>query len=195
MNRPQNRPAPSVAHRFVFELLKLDAPAHDTHQESLDRVRSLRCFLDDFRAPVPSLPTPRGTSVTLPADVPFAVGQYLTQRVPAAGELPAYIFPLAGQPVLVIGTPTDHVVPDGARWDEDAQRWISEDVRVVVNTPAGPLVTSVDSGEFEAWTESSPAQDDVLAQARGLLEQLERDLLETIAQADAPKVPTGDTAP
>ena len=184
MTRIPTRPPVSLAHRVVQDLLRIDSPAVDTPTESLDRVRTLVSFLKDFRSPVPSLPLPAGTVAEVPAFVPFALGQLLTQRKPAEGQLPSYVFPFPGQPVLLVGVPADHVVPDGARWDDDAQRWVSEDVRVVFNTPAGPMVTSVDSGDFEAWTEASPAMDDLLADVGRILEGLERDLLEVIAEAD-----------
>lgn len=191
MSRPSRTVAPpSLAHRLVQDLLRLDAPTVDTPAESLSRVRSLVCFLKDFRAPVPLVPVPAGTSPSVPLSCPFWAGQILTQRPPPAGQLPAYSFPLVGQPVRMVGAPVNGVVPDGALWGDETGRWVCEDMRVVFNTPAGPMVTSVDSGAFEEWdpsTASTPAETSaMLDEARALLEALERDILASVADQEEP---------
>lgn len=183
-------PIDRAARHYVAELLKSNSRGPDTFEANLSRVRSLRAFLaipGTFAEPnfrdrpeVERIPRPAGTSFEFANHIPYALHQVLTQRVPAVGDLPAYTFPLPGQPVVLIGSPAGFTVPDGARYDIDAERWECEDARIVAMSPMGPVVLTVDVEEFTAWTPDSPVWSEVLEACGKLLEALEADILETM---------------
>lgn len=188
----QKNPLNQNAARLVFELLKLDAhEGPEDHQRDLSKVQSLREFIFSPATPeagqaladaLQRIPAPKGTSTTLENFVPYRVGDVLTQKAPAAGDSPVYSFPLPGQPVRLLGSPADFVVPDGSRWDEDASRWICEDVRILAHTPAGPVVMSVDVEEFNPWTPHAPKWTEIEDEVRSILDKVEANILDAIAQ-------------
>lgn len=186
----QETPAHRHAARLVFELLKLDA--HDGPQDpqrDLEKVRSLRTFIFSPSTPeegqalaeaLQRIPTPKGTSPDLENFIPYRVGDVLTQKAPAAGDSPIYSFPIPGQPVRLLGSPADFVVPDGSRWDEDASRWVCEDARILAHTPAGPVVLSVDVEEFNPWTPFAPKWKEIEDDLRAILDRIEAGILEAL---------------
>lgn len=188
----QKSPLNQNAARLVFELLKLDA--HDGPADplrDLQKVQSLREFIFSPATPqagvalaeaLQRIPSPKGTSETLENYVPYRIGDVLTQKAPAAGESPVYSFPLPGQPVRLLGSPAGFVVPDGSRWDEDATRWVCEDARILAHTPAGPVVLSVDVEEFNPWTPHAPKWSEIEDEVRSILEKIESNILDAIAQ-------------
>lgn len=186
-------PLHRTASRLVFELLKLDHlggapnPAVD-----LEKVKSLRTFMSSPASPeegasmvhaLQTVPGPAGTSLTMVNGCPFNPGDVVTQKVPAQGDTPAYLFPLPGQPVRVLGAPRDFAVPDGSRWDEETSRWSCEDLRVLIATPGGPLVLTVDSEEFNPWTPFSPKWEEIEAERDVVLGKIQESL-ETILKND-----------
>lgn len=180
-----------LAQRAVLELLKLDASGPQDPATDLRKVRDLRAFMRSPESPeegesiareLQRVPSPAGTSLTMVNACPYSPGQVVTQRVPAQGEAPVYAFPLPGQPVRVIGAPVDFVVPDGSRWCDETGRWVCEDLRVIVATPGGPLVLTVDSEEFNPWTPNAPKWSEIEADRDEILDTIEKGVESALRQ-------------
>ena len=84
---------------------------------------------------------------------------------------------------MVLGSPENFRVPDGSRWDEETMRWVCEDLRIVAATPAGPIVMTVDSGEFEPWTAHGARWTRVLPEMLSVLESIGKRLEDEMSEA------------
>ena len=128
-------------------------------------------------------------SVSLPArhssllpSCPFTFGQLVMQPIPPDGELPAYGYPLPGQPAYVVGSPKGFSTPEGSIYNQDTERWSGEDTLVIVNTPQGITLVAVDPSEFVVWSESDqPSTLQMAAQSEAV--NLEAKILEALAAA------------
>lgn len=121
------------------------------------------------------IPVPEGTAVLVMSS-PYHKGDLLTQRPATPGKLPAFMYPLPGQPCRVIGSPEGFKVPDGCLWDEEAQRWACEDTRVLVNTPSGVTVFTLDAEALVPWTALSPVdptQEEALVLVRSMISHIQ----------------------
>lgn len=185
-------PTHKIAARMIFELLQLDDGAPDTHSGNLKKVQSLTDFLqhleDENSHPCPGfidIPVPAGTdgNSEIVNFSPYTDKELICQTVPAGDDAPAYSFPLPGQPVMVLGSPENFRVPDGSRWDEETMRWVCEDLRIVAATPAGPIVMTVDSGEFEPWTAHGARWTRVLPEMLSVLESIGKRLEDEMSEA------------
>jgi len=159
----------------------------DTFGRDLDAdLQTIRKVRSWFTTPAGSvnlqhIPSPHGTGPLLPSN-PYRLGALLTQRPAPEGEVPAFMFPLPGQPCRLIGSPEGFKVEDGTLWNEEEGRWTAADSRVMVNTPDGVTVLTLDAETLIPWTEKSPV-DPSQAEALVLLENMEAHILEAMRQA------------
>jgi len=159
----------------------------DTFGQNLQAdLESIRKVLAWFRDPAGSvnlqhIPSPHGTAPLL-ASNPYRLGALLTQRPAPAGEVPAFMYPVPGQPCRLIGSPEGFKVEDGTLWNEEDGRWMAADSRVMVNTPEGVTVLTLDAESLISWTEKSPV-DPSQAEVLVILENMEAHILDAIRQA------------
>lgn len=167
----------SNAQKLVHSLVRIIPGAHE---ENLRTVRKIRAFIQNPEASSPNLENvPAYFGAKNPYGwVPFARGQYVTQAVPAAGMSPAYLLPLPGQRALVLGSP-EGVDLDGAIWDDNSCRWINvKDLRILVNTPDGVTMATVESSDFILATASTGPDLEAVESATAILDELEKRILE-----------------
>jgi len=166
----------SNAQKLVHGLTRIVPGAHE---ENLRTVRKVRAFIQNPERSQPALwkiPAPFGGP--LMNWVPFSRGQYITQAVPAAGKSPAYLLPLPGQRALILGSP-ERVDMDGAIWDDSAQRWTNvKDLRILVNTPDGVTMATVESSDFIQAIDSTGPDLETVESATAILDELEKRILE-----------------
>lgn len=171
-----NQAKASNAQKLVHSLIRIVPGAHE---ENLRTVRKVRAFIQNPEKSQPTLwkiPAPFGGPLL--DWVPFSRGQYITQAVPAAGMSPAYLLPLPGQRALILGSP-ERVDMDGAIWNDSAQRWTNvKNLRILVNTPEGVTMATVDSGDFVLFTESTGPDQETVDSATAILNELEKRILD-----------------
>lgn len=166
----------SNAQKLVHSLVRIIPGAHE---ENLRTARKVRAFIQNPEESQPTLEKiPAHFGNTLLGWVPFSRGQYVTQAVPAPGMSPAYLLPLPGQRALVLGSP-DGVDLDGGIWDDSAKRWTNvKDLRILVNTPDGVTMATVESGDFVLATESTGPDQETVDSATAILDELEKRILD-----------------
>jgi len=167
----------SNAQKLVHSLVRIVPGAHE---ENLRTVRKIHAFIQNPEASSPNLEdVPAYFGVKNPYGwVPFTRGQYVTQAVPAAGMSPAYLLPLPGQRALVLGSP-EGVDLDGAIWDDNSCRWTNlKDLRILVNTPDGVTMATVESSDFILATASTGPDLEAVESATAILDELEKRILE-----------------
>lgn len=166
----------SNAQQLVHSLIRIVPGAHE---ENLRTVRKVRAFIQNPEKSQPTLwkiPAPFGSPLL--DWVPFVRGQYITQAVPAAGMSPAYLLPLPGQRALILGSP-ERVDMDGAIWDDSAQRWTNvKDLRILVNTPEGVTIATVESSDFIPAQASTGPDQETVDSATAILDELEKRILD-----------------
>lgn len=167
----------SNAQKLVHSLVRIVPGAHE---ENLRTVRKIHAFIQNPEATSPNLENvPAYFGAKNPYGwVPFTRGQYVTQAVPAAGMSPAYLLPLPGQRALVLGSP-EGVDLDGAIWDDNSCRWTNvKDLRILVNTPDGVTMATVESSDFILATASTGPDLEAVESATAILDELEKRILE-----------------
>ena len=167
----------SNAQKLVHSLVRIVPGAHE---ENLRTVRKIHAFIQNPEASSPNLEdVPAYFGVKNPYGwVPFTRGQYVTQAVPAAGISPAYLLPLPGQRALVLGSP-EGVDLDGAIWDDNSCRWTNvKDLRILVNTPDGVTMATVESSDFILATASTGPDLEAVESATAILDELEKRILD-----------------
>jgi len=167
----------SNAQKLVHSLVRIVPGAHE---ENLRTVRKIHAFIQNPEASSPNLEdVPAYFGVKNPYGwVPFTRGQFITQAVPASGKTPAYSLPLPGQRALVLGSP-EGVNLDGAIWDDNSCRWTNvKDLRILVNTPDGVTMATVESSDFVAFTPETVADQETVDSAVVILDELEKRILE-----------------
>lgn len=176
----------SNAQQLVHSLIRIVPGAHE---ENLRTVRRVRAFIQNPEKSQPAL-----WKIHVPFGgplldwVPFTRGQYITQAVPAAGMTPAYLLPLPGQRALILGSP-ERVDMDGAIWDDSAQRWTNvKDLRILVNTPEGVTMATVESSYFIPAQASTGPDQETVDSATAILDELEKRILD--AQLEESQKPT-----
>lgn len=179
----------SNAQKLVHSLIRMVPGAHE---ENLRTVRKVRAFIQNPEKSQPALwkiPAPFGSPLL--DGVPFSRGQYITQAVPAAGMSPAYLLPLPGQRALILGSP-ERVDMDGAIWCDSAQRWTNvKDLRILVNTPEGVTIATVESSDFIQATASTGPDQETVDSATAILDELEKRILD--AQLEENQKPAPET--
>lgn len=166
----------SNAQQLVHSLIRIVPGAHE---DNLRTVRKVRAFIQNPEKSQPALwkiPAPFGSPLL--DGSPFIRGQYITQAVPAAGMSPAYLLPLPGQRALILGSP-ERVDMDGALWDDSAQRWTNvKDLRILVNTPEGVTMATVESSYFIPAQDSTGPDQETVDSATAILDELEKRILD-----------------
>lgn len=68
---------------------------------------------------------------------------------------------------------------DGAIWDDSAQRWTNvKDLRILVNTPEGVTIATVESSDFIQATASTGPDLETVDSATAILDELEKRILD-----------------
>lgn len=68
---------------------------------------------------------------------------------------------------------------DGAIWDDSAQRWTNvKDLRILVNTPEGVTIATVESSDFIQATASTGPDQETVDSATAILDELEKRILD-----------------
>ena len=68
---------------------------------------------------------------------------------------------------------------DGAIWDDSAQRWTNvKDLRILVNTPDGVTMATVESSDFIQAIDSTGPDLETVESATAILDELEKRILE-----------------
>ena len=68
---------------------------------------------------------------------------------------------------------------DGAIWDDSAQRWTNvKDLRILVNTPEGVTIATVESSDFIQATVSTGPDQETVDSATAILDELEKRILD-----------------
>jgi hypothetical protein len=180
----------SNAQKLIHSLIRMVPGAHE---ENLRTVRKLRAFIQNPEASSPNLENIAAYwGAKIPYGwVPFSRGNYVTQAVPAPGMTPAYLLPLPGQRSLVLGSP-EGVDLDGGIWDDAAQRWTNvKDLRILVNTPDGVTCATVESGDFVLVSDTTGPDQETVASAVAILDELEKRILD--AQLEDSQKPAPET--
>ena len=177
----------SNAQKLVHGLIRI---VPGDHEDNLRTVRKVRAFIQNPEKSQPALwkiPAPFGSPLL--DWVPFSRGQYITQAVPAAGMSPAYLLPLPGQRALILGSP-ERVDMDGAIWDGSAQRWTNvKDLRILVNTPDGVTMATVESSDFIQAADSTGPDLETVESATAILDELEKRILDAQLEDDLKSAP------
>lgn len=68
---------------------------------------------------------------------------------------------------------------DGAIWDDSAQRWTNiKDLRILVNTPEGVTIATVESSYFIPAQASTGPDQETVDSATAILDELEKRILD-----------------
>lgn len=68
---------------------------------------------------------------------------------------------------------------DGALWDDSAHRWTNvKDLRILVNTPDGVTMATVESSDFIQAIDSTGPDLETVESATAILDELEKRILE-----------------
>ena len=79
---------------------------------------------------------------------------------------------------------------DGAIWDDSAQRWTNvKDLRILVNTPDGVTIATVESSDFIQATASTGPDLETVESATAILDELEKRILEAQLEDDQRTAP------
>lgn len=179
---PKSSPPHMAALSFVHGHLNLETFGKDLRKD-LETVRKFQAWLVNPAGSVnlQHITSPHGTA-PLVATIPYRLGALLTQRPAPEGELPRFMYPMPGQACRLIGSPEGFKVEDGTLWNEEEGRWEALDSRVLVNTPEGVTVLTLDAEALIQWTEHSPV-DPVQAEAARILESMEAHILDALKVA------------
>ena len=79
---------------------------------------------------------------------------------------------------------------DGAIWDDSAQRWTNvKDLRILVNTPDGVTMATVESSDFIQAIDSTGPDLETVESATAILDELEKRILEAQLDDDLKSAP------
>ena len=79
---------------------------------------------------------------------------------------------------------------DGAIWDDSAQRWTNvKDLRILVNTPDGVTIATVESSDFIQAIDSTGPDLETVESATAILDELEKRILEAQLEDDQRTAP------
>ena len=174
MNKSNNSARPHTvltpAQRMVQKLMAI-SPREDA-EAILERVRIVRAFLENPATAAEREEILRGVLLPWPIHSPapwtgFQGGQLVTQpKSQDADGLPRYVFPLPGSPALVVGSPSGRDMLDSANWNPEKRRWEgADDLLVLVSTPDGIHLLTVESSDFVPYTPEVSQRDEALVAA------------------------------
>lgn len=171
MEQKQNRRqiVLTPAQRMVQKLMAI-SPREEA-KAILERVRVVRAYLENPATNAELEEILRDVMLPTPATIPhawtgFQSGQLVTQpKSEDADGLPRYVFPITGAAALVVGSPSDMDL-SGATWNVETRRWEGvDDLKILVSTPDGVQLITVESSAFVPYSPEVSHRDDELVKA------------------------------